>query len=171
MAAWPELHLERLLGHLVAHDVDFVVIGGVAAVLHGSPRLTRDLDVCFATDPTNLEVLGGALIELHARPRGVEENVPFVPDGQTLRSDELPKLWTDAGPLDMRVRPAGCPRYDALRRRANRYEVGDFAVLVASIPDLMSMKRAAGRTKDLADIAELEIIERERRRARGEARP
>ena len=60
-ADWPELDLEKLLRRLVAEGVDFVVIGGIAAVIHGSPRVTRDLDICFAPDGANLEALGAAL--------------------------------------------------------------------------------------------------------------
>jgi hypothetical protein len=154
---------EPLLGLLNAHGVDYVVIGGIAAVLHGSPRLTHDLDVVFAPDPANLRLLGRALTEVNARLAGVDEVVPFVADERTLRNVQLLTLRTDLGKIDVMVKPDGCPPYEQLRRRAERYEVGGFGVLVASIPDLLAMKRAAGRPKDLADIAELEAIQRLRR--------
>jgi hypothetical protein len=156
----------RLLGTLTTHGVDFVVVGGIAAVLHGSPRLTHDLDVCFAPDSANLRLLAGVLIELNATLRGVTDDVPFVPDERTLRNVQLLTLSTDDGPLDVMVHPDGCPPYDRLRRDAERYDVGAFGVLVASIEDLLAMKRAAGRPKDLADVAELEAIQRIRKRAR-----
>jgi predicted nucleotidyltransferase len=152
-----------LLGVLTVHGVDFVVIGGIAAIIYGAPRITHDLDVVFAPDDANLQLLAGALIELNATLRGVGEPVPFVPDARMLRNVQLLTLETDHGPLDVMVNPDGCPRYEQLRRRAERYEVGGFGVLVASIPDLIAMKRAAGRDKDLADIAELEAIQRLRR--------
>jgi predicted nucleotidyltransferase len=69
--ARPELDVERILGVLTSHGVDFVVIGGVAALLHGSATFTQDVDVCFATDETNLTALGRALLELDARLRGL----------------------------------------------------------------------------------------------------
>ena len=158
-----DLDTEALLGLLNAHGVDFVVIGGIAAVLHGSPRITKDLDVVFAPDATNLRLLGRALADARARLRGAGDDVPFVPDERTLRNVQLLTLETDHGPLDVMVQPDGCPAYEQLRRHAQRAEVGAFGALVASIPDLIEMKRAAGRPKDLADIAELEAIQRLRR--------
>ncbi len=136
-----------------------MIIGGYAAVLHGSARLTQDLDLCFGTDRANLRVLGQALLELEAKLFGVAEAVPFVPDAQTLAGVELLTLQTALGKLDLMTHPAGAPEYRKLRDGADRYEIGGFLVRVASVADLKAMKRAAGRPKDLADIAELEAIE------------
>ncbi len=153
-----ELDAERILRALVARGVDFVVIGGIAAVLHGSARNTFDLDVCFATDDVNLHALGDVLVELGARLRGVPDDVPFTPDTRTLRRIEVLTLATVAGDLDVVARPSGAPGYAALRRRAERFDLGGFAVLVASVEDLIAMKQAAGRAKDVQDVAELEAI-------------
>jgi hypothetical protein len=147
----------RLLRALVDAGVDFVVIGGVAAVLHGSARNTFDLDICFASDPHNLEVLGSALLGLDARLRGPHP-VPFVPDAAALKRIEVLTLVTTAGDLDVLRAPSGAPRYDVLRGHADRYDVGGFEVRVACVEDLIAMKTAAGRAKDLADIEELEAI-------------
>ncbi len=165
----PDVDRERLdaktiLRELTRAGVDFVVIGGIALVLHGSARATFDLDITYATDAGNLEALGGVLVALEARLRGVDDDVPFVPDAATLRNVELLTLRTVAGDLDVLARPAGAPAYDVLRRRAERLDVGGFAILVASTADLISMKTAAGRGKDLIDVAELQAIERLRRR-------
>lgn len=160
MSSWPALDVERLLERLTTRGVDFVIVGGIAAVLLGSARVTRDLDVCYATDEGNLEALGEVLLELGARLRGVDEVVRFVPDWRTLRRVELLTLNTDAGPLDLISRPPGAPGYEALRRNARRFDVGGFSVLVASIDDMLAMKRSAGRPQDLADIEELEAIRR-----------
>lgn len=153
-----ELDAQRILRALVARGVDFVVIGGIAAVLHGSARNTFDLDVCFATDDVNLHALGDVLVELRARLRGVPDDVPFTPDARTLRRIEVLTLATVAGDFDVLARPAGSSDYAALRRRADRFDVGGFAVLVASVEDLIAMKQAAGRPKDVQDVAELEAI-------------
>jgi Nucleotidyl transferase AbiEii toxin, Type IV TA system len=158
-----ELDVARILRALTARGVDFVVIGGIAAVLHGSARNTFDLDICFATDPANLDALGEVLVALGARLRGVED-VPFVPDAATLRRMEVLTLSTDAGDLDVLARPAGAPRFDALRRHADRLDLGGFSVRVASVDDLIAMKSAAGRPKDRETVAELEAIRRLRRR-------
>lgn len=163
---WPEFDPTALLELLVRRGVDFVVIGGIAAVLHGSPRNTRDLDVCFATDEGNFEALGNALLDLDATLRGVSDNVPFVADAATLRKVELLTLSTSRGPLDVMVRPAGAPAFNRLRRAAERQDLGAFSVLVASLEDLIAMKRASGRPKDLVDIEELEQIRRLRRKVK-----
>lgn len=159
-----ELDTDTLLRALVTRGVDFVVIGGIAAVLHGSPRITQDLDVTFATDAANLEALGQALVGLGAQLRGVHEDVPFTPDAATLRRVMVLTLDTPSGALDVLAAPSGAPPYPKLRERADRFDVGGFFVLVASLDDLVGMKRAAGRPKDLADIAELEAIRRLRDR-------
>ena len=100
------------------------------------------------------------MTESHARLRGVDEDVPFVPDARTLHAIQLLTLETDAGWFDVHRQPDGAPPYDALRRQAERMDVGGFSILVASISDLTAMKRAAGRPQDLADIETLEAIER-----------
>jgi predicted nucleotidyltransferase len=149
-----------LLGRLADAAVDFVVIGGIAVVAHGHIRTTRDLDITYSTDQPNLDALGRALIELDARLRGVTEVVPFMPDGRTLRSAELLTLETSEGALDLLAAPPGAPPYDELKGRAEAVEVDGSEVLVASIDDLVAMKRATGRPRDLEDIEALEAIRR-----------
>ena len=160
MASWPEFSATDLLRHLVRRGVDFVVVGGIAMVIHGSARLTQDLDICFATDDANLSVLGAALSEVGAKLRGIAEEVPFVPDARTLRQPSIVTLETRHGPLDLLREPSGAPPYEELRRRATRIEIDGMAVLVASLDDLASMKRAAGRPKDHLDLEEIEVIKR-----------
>jgi hypothetical protein len=151
---------DEILRRLITRGVDFVVIGGIAAVLHGSAQATYDLDICYATDAGNLAALGRVLIDLGARLKGVKEALPFTPDATTLRRVELLTMVTSEGELDVLARPAGSPGYEALRRHADRFDLGGFSVLVASIDDLIAMKQAAGRQKDLAAIEELEAIKR-----------
>lgn len=155
---WPEFRPEDLLRALVAHGVDFVVVGGLALVFHGSTRITQDLDICHSTEPANLHALGETLIELEARLFGIEADVPFVPDARTLERTEILTLSTRLGKLDLLAQPSGAPPYSELRARAEVIAVGSFAIRVAGPDHLIAMKRAAGRTKDLADIEELEAI-------------
>ena len=154
----------RLLERLTSAGVDFVVIGGFAGIAHGSARMTYDLDILFAPDTGNLDALGGLLVDLGAKLRGIEEDVPFVPDSRTLKQVRVLTLDTPHGPLDVLVEPSGAPRYETVRRRAERVPLEGVTVLVASLDDLIAMKRAAGRPKDLLDIEELEAIRRLRRR-------
>lgn len=163
-AEWPDLDVEGMLRRLVGAGVDFVVVGGIAMILLGSSRLTRDLDIVFATDEANLESLGGVLVGLNARLREVPDDVPFMPDERTLANLELLTLDTSAGWLDVHRRLDGAPAYETLRKRAERHNLGDFSVLVASPDDMLAMKEAAGRSVDLADIEELKAIQRLRLR-------
>jgi hypothetical protein len=165
-AEWPDLDVEEMLRRLTSAGVDFVVIGGIALVLSGSARLTRDLDIVFAPDRENLAVLGMVLVQLDATLRELEEDIPFVPDERTLANVGLLTLTTTAGWLDLHREVDGSPRYDVLRKNADRVDLGDFAVLVASPDDMIAMKRAAGRPQDMADIEEWEAIKRLRARLR-----
>jgi Nucleotidyltransferase of unknown function (DUF6036) len=149
-----------LLGRLADSAVDFVVIGAIAVVAQGHIRTTRDLDITYSTEPANLDALGELLVALDARLRGVAEVVPFAPDGRTLRAAELLTLETADGPLDLLAAPPGAPPYPELRERAERIELGGRSVLVASLDDLVAMKRAAGRPRDLEDIEALDAIRR-----------
>jgi hypothetical protein len=164
VASGSEFALGRLLRHLVQADVDFVVIGGVAVIVQGSPRFTKDLDICYATDPANLDRLGALLVKLGAQLRGVEEDLPFVPDGRTLAYAQMLTLSTRDGDINLLVDPDGSPGYAALRRKASRIELDGITVPVASIENMIAMKSAAGRPQDLVDLESLEVARRHRRR-------
>ena len=159
-AEWPDLDVNEILARLTEGGVDFVVIGGVALILSGSARLTRDLDIVFGPDAENLDALGEVLVGLDARLRAVEEEIPFVPHARTLDNSQLLTLATAAGWFDVHRQPDGAPPYPELRANAERVSLGDFTVLVASPDDMIAMKRAAGRPQDLADIEEWEAIKR-----------
>jgi predicted nucleotidyltransferase len=160
VASFPELRLEALLGRLTRAEVDFVVVGGVAVAFQGYARATKDLDISYATDAENLARLGDVLVAVHARLRGVAEDVPFVPDGRTLARTRLLTLDTDDGGLDLLADPPGAPRYATMRDRADRVDLDGIVVVVAALDDLLAMKRAAGRPQDLADIDALEVARR-----------
>jgi predicted nucleotidyltransferase len=164
VADWAAFRPADILAVLVAHGVDFVVVGGLAAVFHGSTRITQDLDACYSTDPANLEVLGRALLELDAKLFGIEEDVPFVPDAKTLARTEMLTLATKHGKLDLLRAPSEAPPYDELRANSALVQAAGIGVRVAAPEDLIAMKRNAGRAKDLADIEELEAIVDARRR-------
>ena len=160
MQRFPDFSPRALLGRLVAGGVDFVVIGGVAAVARGSAAFTQDLDISYAPDEENLDRLGRVLVDLGARLRGVTDDVPFIPDGQTLRRTRVLTLDTPLGWVDLVAQPDGAPVYDRLRERATREVVAGVEVQIASLEDLIAMKKAAGRPKDLVAVEELEAIQR-----------
>ena len=156
----PEFRPSVMLDRLVAAEIDFVVVGGFAVLAQGGSQLTRDLDICYSSDQANLDRLGRTLIELRATLSGVTEDVPFVPDGRTLRRTRILTLVTQAGRLDLLVDPSGSPGYEQLAARALRVEWAGTTIKIASIEDLIAMKRTAGRPKDLLAIEELEAIQR-----------
>jgi predicted nucleotidyltransferase len=160
VASFPELRLESLLGRLANAEVDFIVVGGVAVAFQGYARSTKDLDITYATDKENLQRLGEVLIAVHARLRGVPEDVPFVPDDRTLARTRLLTLDTDDGGLDLLADPPGAPPYENMRARADRVDFDGIVIAVAALDDLLAMKRAAGRPQDLADVEALEVARR-----------
>lgn len=166
MENWPEFRPGALLKRLASHGVDFVVVGAIALVGHGSARITRDLDICYANDLANLEALGSALVEMGARLRGAEEEIPFVPDARTLQRTSILTLDSADGWIDLILAPPGAPAYEQLRSRADRVTIDGTAVLIASLDDLEAMKRAAGRHKDQLDLEEIAVIRRLRARPR-----
>jgi predicted nucleotidyltransferase len=158
----PAFKLGSLLRRLTEAGVDFVIVGGVAVVLQASPRFTRDLDICYATEQDNLLRLGGVLVDLGAMLRDIDEDLPFVPDARTLTRTQILTLSTGEGDIDLLVNPDGSPDYAQLRSRADLMDLDGLTVAVASIEDLIAMKRAAGRPQDLLDLESLELARRRR---------
>jgi predicted nucleotidyltransferase len=155
----------HILEVLLRHGVDFVLIGGVAVIGHGSQRTTQDVDFVAATDDANLTRLEAALAELDAQLWGVDSHLRGIElDARTLADGGNFTLVTRAGGLDFfNEVPGGAP-YEQVRARSVVADLGDgLQVRVAGIDDLLAMKRAAGRPRDLQDIATLTHIERERR--------
>jgi hypothetical protein len=139
------------LERLSEHQVDFVLIGGLAARLHGSPTVTDDLDICHSTDIANLERLAEALRSMNARLRGAEDaTVPL--DAALLRSSDNLTFTTDFGSVDCMGSPAGIGGFEELERDAEMIDLDGTAVRVASLEELMTMKRAAGRPQDLIEL-------------------
>lgn len=143
---------------LVDHDVRFVIVGGVAARIWGSPTTTRDVDICAARTPDDLERLAQALISLEARLRGVDDEVPFILEARTLAAGGNFTFSTRLGPLDVLAYPAGVQGYDELIEHARPVKLGDLDVLVADLDDLITMKTAAGRPKDRVEVEILRAI-------------
>lgn len=151
-----------LLQALADGRVDFILIGGVAATLHGSARLTRDVDVVYARTDDNLARLVEALRPLSPYLRGAPAGLPFSFDADTLRRGLNFTLTTSAGDLDLLGEVTGGGGFDQLRDHASIVRVYDRNILCLDLDWLIRVKRAAGRPKDLEAIAELEILRDER---------
>jgi hypothetical protein len=148
----------EILERLRAEGVAFVIIGGVAMVLRGSSRTTIDLDICYERSPENLERLARAIAPLDPRLRGAPPELPFIWDAQTLRSGLNFTLTTSAGDLDLFGDVPGIGAFEAVRQLSNALPIYGDETLVLDLDGLEQAKRAAGRVKDLLDLAEIEEI-------------
>ncbi|OBI56821.1 hypothetical protein [Mycobacterium sp. E787] len=155
-----ELDLPRILEILRRHKVAYVLIGGLAAVYHGSPFPTEDADITPELGRRNLDRLAAALRELNARIRTDSEpsGLPFSCDGETLAAAETWNLTTDAGDLDVSFKPSGTGGYRDLRRDAAQVELYGVSVRIASLSDVIRSKQAANRPKDQRTLPTLREI-------------
>ncbi len=151
-----------LLAALHAGKVDFIVVGGVAATVHGSARLTSDLDVVYSRLPGNLVRLAQALLRLDPYPRGAPPGLPFRWDERTIRAGLNFTLATALGDLDLLGEVSGGGAYEDLLSHTVEVSLFGAPARVLDLPTLIRTKRAAGRPKDFEAVAELEAIEEER---------
>lgn len=161
---------EDLFACLDHHGVRYVLIGGLAAVLHGSPLPTVDADICPLRDRENLERLAAALEDLNARIRtpDVAEGVLFPRDPDFLAGVELLNLMTRFGDLDLSFTPAGTTGFGDLSPRAVPMTIRQVTVPVAALEDVIRSKEAAGRPKDHRSLPMLrQLLDEIRRRSGG----
>jgi hypothetical protein len=165
----PSLQLQPLLELLDRHGVDFVVIGGIAGIVHGSAHPTFDFDVVYARDRQNLKRMAAALTELGVTRRGAPPDLPFQPDAATLAAGCNFTFVSRYGDFDILGEAAGMRDYATMRADAKLEDLWGLPVRVASVDDLIRMKRAAGRPKDRSMAEELiAVSEDQRRSAKGE---
>jgi predicted nucleotidyltransferase len=157
--------LRSLLEPLVKHGVDFVVIGGMAGIALGSNYPSFDLDVMYDRSRANIQRLVAALEELDVRLRGAPSDVPFLLDARTIENGANFTFITSHGDMDVLGEVAGVKGYASVAPRAVEREIAGFPVKVASIDDLIAMKRAANRPKDRNMLEEYIVLAEERRRA------
>jgi hypothetical protein len=154
---------------LAEHRVEYVLVGGMAAVLHGSPTLTGDADIVPSPTRDNLVRLSAALTGLNARVRSLTDpdGIAFDPHPELLASMATLNLTTRCGDLDLTFTPAGTEGYDDLVDRAITFDVEGTRVPVASLDDVIRSKRTADRPKDRAVLPVLEALRDEIRRLEG----
>lgn len=149
-----------LIDALCDADVDFVVIGGVALVVQGAPRTTADLDICYARDAANVQRLADSLAMFSPRLRGAPEGLPFRLDARTIRTGLNFTLTTGRGDIDLLGEVTGVGGYVEVARDAVVLTLYGRDVRVMSLDALERAKRAAGRLKDLTDLAHIAEIRR-----------
>jgi predicted nucleotidyltransferase len=152
-----EAAFDQLLRRLSEADVEFVLIGGLAVNAWGVVRGTKDVDIVVAPDTENLKRVAAVAAEVNGQVQTGESFLSSQPSiaGQ-LACGEQVAIETDLGRLDIVQGLDGVPAYEELQARATDTEVLGVRVAVCSIEDLKSMKRAAGRARDLADLEDLD---------------
>ena len=150
---------------LAEHSVDYLIIGGVAAQVHGRRRTTMDLDVTPAPELENFRRLAAALVALDAHPVALGPGAP-IPTAEQLRvAPVVPPLATRHGELHILNDVPGATAYDAMRARALRTDLDGIATSIVGVDDLIRMKQAAGRQSDLEDIEALTTVARRETRS------
>jgi hypothetical protein len=147
-----------LIRALADGGVECILVGGVAATIHGSARLTRDVDVVYSRQPDNLARVVAALGPFEPYLRGAPRGLPFHWDDDTVARGLNFTLTTTLGDIDLFGEITGGGGFDQLRPHAHPIRVFDRDVLCLGLPMLIRVKRAAGRPRDLEALAELEAI-------------
>jgi hypothetical protein len=169
LADQPELDRDRIIECLDRHEVQYLLVGGIGAQMHGATRPTRDFDSLPETSGENLSRLAEAMRELNARLRveGLSDAeakaLPLPIDADSLKQMDISTWRTDAGDLDVLTgiptREGGRASYGDLADRAERVRIGEAVVQVASLGDIIASKEWADRPKDREALVELREIE------------
>ena len=152
------MNLELAVQALSDAGVDFIIIGGWSAILHGSARVTNDLDVFFSRKPDNLRRLAQALAPYHPRPRDLPRDLPFLWDAKTLGANTILTLTTDLGIIDLLAEVSGLGSFDEVKAASVSAPAFGREVRTLDLKSLIQSKRAAGRGKDLDVLPELESL-------------
>ncbi len=140
--------------------VEYIVIGGIAATIHGSDSITGDVDICYRRTRDNIRRLLEALHAVHARLTGFPPELPFTLDDRSIWNGDTFTFDTDHGRFDCLANPSGTTGFDDLALAAIREDIGGMTALVCSLDDLIRMKQAAGRTKDRIALEQLYSLKR-----------
>ena len=155
------INLEKILPILAQEQVEFVIVGGVAAVIYGSSHLTSDLDICYGRNKENLNKLVKAIAPHNPQLRLGEKQaegltkLPFIWDLQTLRNGLNFTLRTDLGDIDLLGEITGIGKFEQVKQDATSISIYSINCLVVSLEKLIKAKQAAGRPKDLLILPEL----------------
>jgi predicted nucleotidyltransferase len=137
-------------------NVEFVVVGGISAVLQGVPLVTLDLDICYRRTPGNIARLARALAPLNPRLRGLPQDLPFTFDERALALGTNFTLHIGDENLDLLGEMSAIGGYDQILDQATEVAIDSRTIKVLSLAQLIQTKRAAGRAKDIAVLPLLE---------------
>lgn len=151
-------NLYEILKVLSDAEIDFVLVGGLAAVFHGSAYVTRDVDVCTLLTPENIEKLRSCLSPFNPKHRMTPQKLSFLEFPQEPTSFNNLYVQCDLGVLDLLGELPGVGTFDEIKSRANDIVMEDLQIKVISIDDLIKSKKIVGRPKDHATILELNVI-------------
>ncbi len=149
-----------VLNALALENVKFVLIGGLAMSAHGSDYVTKDIDIFYDRSAENVKKLVRALAPYSPRPRGFPSEVPFPFDARMVRNATLLTLDSTLGAIDLLAEVSGVDSFEAVWEKSISEQIESVEVRVVSFGDLINMKRAAGRPKDVLHLIELEALEK-----------
>lgn len=154
--------LQALLKLLIHSPVEFVLVGGFAAVLHGCNQTTRDIDICVIYSHEQIRLLREILRPFHPRHRMEDPKRSFLDAPKDLSKEQDFYLLTDLGELDVITRVEGIGNYYDVLQNSQEIEIYGGKCRLISIDDLIKSKKALGRHRDLVTAMELEAIREEK---------
>ena len=152
------MSLLGMVARLTEAGAQFVVIGGLAARAHGSPRITEDLDICYNPTPDNIRVLAALLSSWHAYLRGVEPGLPWIMDERSFGTTPVMTLVTDQGWIDVMDRVHGVGEFADVWENSSELAFEGMKFRVLDLAALVKAKKATRRSKDLSQLPELEAL-------------
>lgn len=151
--------IHPLLSKLLTNQVDFVIIGGVAAIVHGATTFTQDIDVCTSFDNENIKKIVSAVADLDPRYRMTPQKIKMPVDATQLFGFKNLYLQTTLGEIDLLSEVDGVGPFDIVKKHATRFDIGEVQIAVMSLEDIILSKGKLGRPKDRHVIAELRIVQ------------
>lgn len=156
--------LQALLRLLIHSPVEFVLIGGFAAVLHGCNQTTRDIDICILYSQEQIRILRDTLKSFHPRYRTEDSHPSFLESPEDLSQKQDFHLTTDLGVLDVITSVKGVGGYYSVLEKSREIEIYGGICRLISIEDLIKSKKTLGRHRDLVTVMELEAILEEKKK-------
>lgn len=148
----------KLIKCLCEAKIDFIVVGGAAAIAHGASRMTQDLDIVYSRSEENLKKIVKALNPLSPYLRGIPAGLPFQLDLSTMKAGLNFTLTTSIGELDLLGEIIGSGSYESLKDQTVTFSIFSCDVRCLDLETLIRTKKAVGRPKDIDAVSELEEI-------------